>query len=72
MFKQPKKSLKYKNSHLEDLIMGNKDDPLKTRSAFRDYNCLLRVISLIEPTSVDEALSDDGWIMDIQEELNQF
>jgi hypothetical protein len=28
---------------------------------------------VIEPaTSVDEALSDDGWIVAMQEELNQF
>jgi len=26
---------------------------------------------MIEPTSVNEALSDDGWIVAIQEELNQ-
>jgi len=28
--------------------------------------------SVIEPTTVDEALSDDGWILAMQEELNQF
>jgi hypothetical protein len=33
---------------------------------------MLGLISLIEPTSVDEALSDDGWIIEMQEELNQF
>jgi hypothetical protein len=27
---------------------------------------------MIEPTSVDKALSDDGWIVAMQEELNQF
>ena len=27
---------------------------------------------MIEPTTVDEALSDDGWIIAMQEELNQF
>jgi len=30
------------------------------------------VLSVIEPTTVDEALSDDGWISTMQEELNQF
>jgi hypothetical protein len=29
-------------------------------------------LSVIEPTTVDEALSDDGWILAMQEELNQF
>jgi len=27
---------------------------------------------MIEPTTVDEALSDDGWILAMQEEMNQF
>lgn len=27
---------------------------------------------MIEPTYFDEALSDYGWIMTLQEELNQF
>jgi len=27
---------------------------------------------VIEPAIVDEALSDDGWILAMQEELNQF
>ena len=27
---------------------------------------------MIEPTTVDEALSDEGWILAMQEELNQF
>ena len=30
------------------------------------------LISMTEPTSVDEALSIDGWIVAIQEKLNQF
>jgi vacuolar-type H+-ATPase catalytic subunit A/Vma1 len=33
---------------------------------------MLRLLSVIEPTIVDEALSDDGWIVAMQEELNQF
>jgi len=27
---------------------------------------------VIEPTKVDEALADDGWILAMQDELNQF
>jgi hypothetical protein len=33
---------------------------------------LLGFLSVIEPATVDEALSDDGWIVAMQEELNQF
>jgi len=27
---------------------------------------------VIEPTSINDALKDDGWIVAMQEELNQF
>jgi len=33
---------------------------------------MIGLISMIEPTTVDEALSDDGWILAMQEELNIF
>ena len=33
---------------------------------------MLGLLSVIEPTTVDEALSDDGWIIAMLEELNQF
>jgi len=33
---------------------------------------VIGLLSVIEPTTVDEALSDDGWILAMQEELNQF
>jgi len=33
---------------------------------------MIGFLSMIEPTTVDEALSDDGWILAIKEELNQF
>lgn len=33
---------------------------------------MLGLISMIEPTSIDEALSGDGWILEVQEDLNQF
>ena len=33
---------------------------------------MMGLLSVIEPATVDEALSDDGWILAMQEELNQF
>ena len=33
---------------------------------------MIGLLLVIEPTTVDEALSDDGWILAMQEELNQF
>lgn len=46
--------------------------PYELDQLFRDDNYMLRFISLIEPTSVEEALSNDKWIMAMQGELNQF
>ncbi|GAU28976.1 hypothetical protein TSUD_391740, partial [Trifolium subterraneum] len=69
---QPKQSFKYKSSHPKELILGNKDSPRKTRSSFRNEDSLIGLISLVEPSSTDEALADDAWIVAMQEELNQF
>jgi len=33
---------------------------------------MIGLLSVIEPATVDEALSDDGWILAMQEEFNQF
>ena len=55
------------------MIMGHKDDPIRTRSTFRNTEeSLMGLVSLIEPTSTDEALLDNYWILVMQEELNQF
>ena len=68
----PRNTFKHKSSHPEELIIGNKDSPRRTRSHFRQEESMIGLISMIEPTTVDEALSDDGWILAMQEELNQF
>jgi len=69
---QSKNSFKYKSSHPEDQIIGNIDSPRRTRSYFRQEESMIGLLSVIEPTTVDEALSNDGWILAMQEELNQF
>jgi len=33
---------------------------------------MLGLLLVIEPATIDETLSDDGWILAMQEELNQF
>ena len=61
------------SAHPEDVIIGNKDDPIRTRSSLRNIEeSLFGLVSLIEPTSIDEALQDNDWIIAMQEELNQF
>src|ERR1044072_177118 len=62
-----------RKSHPEDQILGNKNAPVGTRSAFRtSEENLLSLVSLIEPTSIDEALLDKDWVLATEEELNQF
>jgi len=69
---QFKNTFKYKSSHPEDQIIRNKESSRITRSYFRQEDSMIGLISMIEPTTVDEALSSDGWILAMQEELNQF
>jgi len=69
---QSKTTFNYKSSHPEDKIIGNKESLRRTRSYFRPGEFMIGLLSVIEPTTVDEALSDDGWILAMQEELNQF
>ena len=69
---QSRNSFKYKSSHPEDQIIGNKESPRRTRSHFRPEESALGLLSVIEPTTVDEALANDGWILAMQDELNQF
>ena len=46
-------------SHPEELILGDKEAPVRTRSAFKpSEEMLLGLLSLIEPTSIEEALLD--------------
>ena len=58
---QSRNSFKYKSSHPEDQIIGNKESPRRTRLHFRLEESALGLLSMIEPTKVDEALADDGW-----------
>jgi len=67
---QSRNSFKYKSSHLEDKIIGNKESPRRTRSHFRPEESALGLLSMIEPTKVDEALIGDGWILAMQDETS--
>jgi len=60
---QSKNTFKYKSSHPEDQIIGNNESPRRTRSYFKHEESMIGLLSVIEPTTVDEALSDDGWIL---------
>ncbi|PNX64277.1 hypothetical protein L195_g062038, partial [Trifolium pratense] len=45
----PRNTFKYKSSHPEELILGNKDSPRKTRSQLRNEESLVGLISMMEP-----------------------
>jgi len=53
---QSKNTHKYKSSHPEDQIIGNKDSPRRTRSYFRQEESMIGLLSVIEPSTVEEAL----------------
>ena len=60
-------------AHPEHKILGKKDDPIRTRSTFRNSEeSLMGLVSLIEPKTIDEALMDNECILEMEEELNQF
>lgn len=56
---QLNKSFKYTNSHQGELILRNKDNPRNTWFAFRDEHSIQWLLSMIDPTYVDEAFSED-------------
>src|SRR3954465_12448328 len=75
IFEEPtvRKSSRLTSAHSEDVILGKKDDPIRTRAFLKNnVECQLGLVSLIESPSVDEALEDPDWIIAMQEELNQF
>ena len=53
---QSRNSFKYKSSHPEDQIIGNKESPRRTRSHFRPEESALGLLSMIEPSKVDEEI----------------
>ena len=55
---QSRNSFKYKSSHPEDQIIDNKESLKRTRSHSRPEESALGLLSMIEPTTVDEALAD--------------
>ncbi|KAK1380648.1 hypothetical protein POM88_027392 [Heracleum sosnowskyi] len=63
---------KWTQAHTPDLIIGNPDASVKTRSATTNECLFHAFISQTEPKKVDEALQDATWITTMQEELNEF
>ncbi|KAI0529349.1 hypothetical protein KFK09_001896 [Dendrobium nobile] len=63
---------RYSSSHPKELILGDPSEGVRTRHGLRKKVSHSAFISMIEPTSIDQALGDEFWILAMQEELNQF
>jgi hypothetical protein len=58
--------------HLVDNILGDIKKGVTTRSCVANFCKHYSFISSLEPFKVEDALRDPDWVMDMQEELNNF
>jgi len=65
------KEWRYAPSHPKDLILGDPEQGVKTRSSLNLFSNLA-FVSQVEPKSFKDAECDEFWILAMQEELNQF
>ena len=63
---------KWTKSHTPDLIIGDPDAGIKTRSATENECLYHNFLSKEEPKKVEDALKDADWVTAMQEELNEF
>ena len=63
---------KWTKSHTPDLIIGNPDAGVQTRTATANECLFHSFLSQTEPKKVEEALKDADWVTAMQEELNEF
>ncbi|GKE88992.1 retrovirus-related pol polyprotein from transposon TNT 1-94, partial [Tanacetum coccineum] len=64
-------NIKESKSHPLDNVIGNLNQRT-LRSQAQDKSKFFCFLSTIEPKNVNEASKDESWVMDMQEELNQF
>ncbi|KAK1369394.1 hypothetical protein POM88_035486 [Heracleum sosnowskyi] len=63
---------KWTASHTPDLIIGDPDAGVQTRSAIKNECLYHNFLSKEEPKKVEDALKDADWVTAMQEELNEF
>ena len=59
-------------AHTPDLIIGNPDTGVRTRTATSNECLYHYFLSQTEPKTVEEALHDADWVQAMQEGLNEF
>ncbi|KAL8096136.1 hypothetical protein AgCh_037185 [Apium graveolens] len=63
---------KWTKSHTPDLIIGNPEAGVRTRTGTSNECLYNSFLSQSEPKKVEEALQDADWVQAMQEELNEF
>jgi hypothetical protein len=62
----------WNRDHPFDLILGDPDVGVRTRSATSNQCNYAGFLSSMEPKLIEEALGDSDWVIAMQDELNQF
>jgi hypothetical protein len=60
------------HGHPKDLIIGEIEQGVSTRSKLKNICNNMTFISQIEPKNINETIEDESWTLTMQEELNQF
>ncbi|PKU79237.1 Retrovirus-related Pol polyprotein from transposon TNT 1-94 [Dendrobium catenatum] len=63
---------RYCSGHPKDLILGEPSDGVRTRHGLRKEVNHSAFTLMTEPTNINQALTDEFWILAMQDELNQF
>ncbi|KAJ9566372.1 hypothetical protein OSB04_002338 [Centaurea solstitialis] len=65
-------SIKWTRDHPIDQIIGDQQAGVRTRRGTGNICLYVNFLSITEPKSINEALSDPSWVLAMQEELEQF
>ncbi|KAJ9542522.1 hypothetical protein OSB04_029028 [Centaurea solstitialis] len=65
-------AIKWTRDHPIDQIIGDQQAGVRTRRGTGNICLYVNFLSITEPKSVNEALSDPSWVLAMQEELEQF
>ena len=63
---------KWTKDHTPELIIGNPEADVLTRSATQNECLFHNFLSQEEPKKVEDALKNSDWVTAMQEELNEF